>query len=377
MFTLFVFIIILGVLVFVHEMGHFMVARQNGIKCDEFGFGFPPRAIGVYKNEHSGKWKVVHGNKHVESENTIYSLNWIPVGGFVKINGEDGENKNEKDSFAHKSAWIRIKVLAAGVCMNFILAWVLFSLLLILGVNQAVDENDATAQNAKIQIVSVVPKSPAYEMGIREGDTVTKCIGSDERCGKNFANISELQNFVADNKGKAITLEIVRGASILDLQGTPRTEAPQGEGLLGIGLAQTVFVKYSFWEALKQGPVVMWNVLVMMMLVIKALFAGDASNIGGPLAIAHYTKQATALGIGSLIQLTALLSMNLGIVNILPIPALDGGRIFFVLIEKIKGSPVSQETESSFHTVGFFLLMILMVYLIFHDVVRYGLGGIF
>lgn len=381
MLTLLVFLIILGILVFVHELGHFTVARRNGIKCDEFGFGFPPRAIGIVRVDKKKKWlsgwKIVIGNKHVESENTVYSLNWIPLGGFVKIKGEDGEHKKEKDSFSSKSAWIRVKVLAAGVIMNFLLAWVLFSWLLTMGINQEVDQNDTSVSGTNIQIVSVAPKSPAYDMGIREGDTVKKCVGESEICSRPFANIAELQSFVKENKGKEITLQIVRGEKTLDLSGDVRKESPEGEGLLGIGLAQTTFVKYSFLDALKQGPVVMWNVLIMMGLVLKSLFAGDASNIGGPLAIAHFTKQATALGFSSIIQLAALLSVNLGIVNILPIPALDGGRILFVLIEKIKGSPVSQETEGTMHTIGFFLLMILMVYLVVHDVMRYGVGGIF
>ena len=214
-------------------------------------------------------------------------------------------------------------------------------------------------------------------MGIREGDTVVRCIGNDARCGHSFANIAELQAFVADNKGKQITLDIERGSQRLNLIGTPRMEAPEGEGLLGIGLAQTIFKKYSFFEAIKQGPVVMWNVLMMMGAVIGNLFAGDTSNIGGPLAIAHFTKQATALGFASLVQLAALLSVNLGIVNILPIPALDGGRILFILIEKIKGSKISAHTEGTMHTTGFILLMMLMAYLVIHDLMRYGFGGIF
>lgn len=381
MLTLLVFLIILGILVFVHELGHFTVARRNGIKCDEFGFGFPPRAIGVYKKEKKGKWyagwRMVIGNKHVESDHTIYSLNWIPLGGFVKIKGEDGEHKKEKDSFSSKSAWIRVKVLAAGVIMNFLLAWVLFAWLLTMGINQEVDQNDTSVSGTNIQIISVAPKSPAYEMGIREGDNVIKCAGENPTCSGPFTNIAELQNFVKENKGKEITLEIARGDKNLSFAGKVREQSPDGEGLLGIGLAQTTFVKYSFWQALKQSPFVMWNVLIMMGLVLKSLFAGDASNIGGPLAIAHYTKQATALGFSYIVQLAALLSVNLGIVNILPIPALDGGRILFVLIEKIKGSAVSQETEGTIHTIGFLLLMALMVYLVVHDVIRYGLGGIF
>ncbi|NTW27171.1 MAG: hypothetical protein HGA36_02510 [Candidatus Moranbacteria bacterium] len=377
MLTLVVFLIILGILVFVHELGHFVVARRNGIKCEEFGFGFPPRAVGYYFNEKTGKWKFIKGNKHVESKNTIYSLNWFPLGGFVRIKGEDGEGKADKDSFAAKSAWIRIKVLAAGVFMNFVLAWVLFSFLLFLGINQEVDQNDTTVKGAKIQIAAVVPKSPAYEMGIREGDTVVRCVGVDQLCNESFSNSAQLQAFVNANKGKQITLEILRGDKTMNLTGMPRMEAPAGEGLLGVGLAQTIFVKYSLWESIKQGPMVMWNVLLMMGTVIVGLFAGDTSNIGGPLAIAHFTKQATALGFASLVQLAALLSVNLGIVNILPIPALDGGRILFILIEKIKGSKISQKTENAMHTTGFFLLMMLMAYLVIHDLMRYGLGGIF
>lgn len=377
MFTLLVFLIILGVLVFVHELGHFAVARRNGIKCDEFGFGFPPRIAGVYRDEKKDKWKFVLGNKHVESKNTVYSVNWIPLGGFVRIKGEDGENKKEKDSFASKSAWVRIKVLGAGVTMNFILAWVLFSWLLMMGINQEVDQNDSSVSGTKIQIVTVAAKSPAYEMGIREGDTVVKCVGQDSKCNAPFANIVELQNFVKENKGKEIILQIERGDKKHEFEGFVREQAPEGEGLLGIGLAQTTFVKYSFWEAIKEGPKVMWNVLVMMGYVLKSLFAGDVSNIGGPLAIAHYTKQATALGFSYIIQLAALLSVNLAVVNILPIPALDGGRILFVLIEKIKGSPVSHEMEGTLHTLGFMLLMALMVYLVIKDLFRYGVGGIF
>lgn len=377
MLTLIVFLIILGVLVFVHELGHFTVARRNGIKCDEFGFGFPPRAIGVYKDEKKNKWKFIFGNKHIESKNTVYSLNWIPLGGFVKIKGEDGEGKKEKDSFASKSAWIRIKVLAAGVTMNFILAWVLFSWLLTMGINQEVDQNDSSVTGTKIQIVTVAAKSPAYEMGIREGDTVIKCLGENPKCNSSFANIVELQNFVKENKGKDISLQIERGEKTLEFTGFVRESAPEGEGLLGIGLAQTTFVKYSFWHAIKEGPKVMWNVLMMMGYVLKSLFAGDVSNIGGPLAIAHYTKQATELGFSSIIQLAALLSINLAVVNILPIPALDGGRILFILIEKIKGSAVSADTEGTLHTLGFMLLMALMIYLVVKDVLRYGIGGIF
>ncbi|HEX8974755.1 MAG TPA: M50 family metallopeptidase [Patescibacteria group bacterium] len=377
MLTFIIFIIILGILIFVHEFGHFIVARRNGVKAEEFGFGFPPRAIGMVYVDKTKKWKIIKGNKEVESNNTIYSLNWVPFGGFVRIKGEGGDHSKDADSLASKSAWIRFKVFVAGVTMNFILAWLLLIVLLIMGVNQEIGQEDASVTGAKIQVAAVVPKSPAYEMDLREGDTLLKCVGSDARCEQNFSNISELQSFIADHKGQQITLEISRGDKVLDLIGTPRTVAPQGEGLLGIEMAQTKFVRYSLWAAIKQSPIYMWNILVMMGMVLRDLFTGNAKDIGGPVAVIHFTKQAAALGLSSLIQLTALLSLNLAIVNFLPIPALDGGHILFVIIEKIKGSPVNRNVENWIHTAGFFLLMALMVYMIIHDISRYGLGGIF
>jgi regulator of sigma E protease len=433
--TIIVFVIILGILVFVHELGHFIVARRNGIKAEEFGFGFPPRIVGIQFMTGKGKqkvsevesievktmdmkiggeeiiqetitekihtsekmmpikkWRIIWGSTDGDSEDekqnrheiyqkkfsggTIYSLNWLPIGGFVRIKGEDGGEKKDADSFASKSPWIRFKVLAAGVTMNFILAWVLFSVLLVLGTNQEVDLNDSSVQGTKIQIAMVVPKTPAYEMGIREGDTIVKCIGSDERCDNSFANVSEMQAFVNDNKGKQITLEVQRGDKTLDFTGTPRLDVPANEGALGVELVQTKFVKYSLWEAIIKAPVVMFNMLVAIMYVLRELFVGNTSDIGGPIAIVHMTKQVTELGFSYVIQLIAVLSINLAIINILPFPALDGGRILFILIEKIKGSPVSQKIENWAHTAGFFLLMLLMIYLVIHDFMRYGFKNI-
>src|SRR3989338_3651777 len=138
MITIFIFLILLGLLIFVHELGHFLVAKWNGIKSHEFGFGFPPRLVGVVKNDATGRYKVIWGNRDVKSPHTVYSLNWLPLGGFVKIKGEDGHSQ-DPDSFAGKSAWIRTKVLGAGVAMNFIFAWLLISIVFTLGLPQPID----------------------------------------------------------------------------------------------------------------------------------------------------------------------------------------------------------------------------------------------
>ena len=148
MLTILIFVIILGFLVFVHELGHFLTAKKNGIKTDEFGFGFPPRIAGFVKDDATGKYKILWGGKEYESKNTIYSLNWIPLGGFVRIKGEDGAEAKDPGSFAGKSAWVRIKVLAAGVVMNFVVAWLLLSVVFTLGIAQPIQQSAAPEARA-------------------------------------------------------------------------------------------------------------------------------------------------------------------------------------------------------------------------------------
>jgi regulator of sigma E protease len=376
MITAIIFILILGVLIFVHELGHFLTARRNGIKADEFGFGFPPRLGGFFKDEKTDKWKFILGNKDIQSKNTIYSLNWIPLGGFVKIKGENGDGKNELDSFASKSAWKRIKVLAAGVMMNFLLAWVLLSLVLWIGAPESIDTNGQAPANAKIQISEVLPDSPASSMGLKVGDEILRNQKFDSGSVA-FNSVADVQDYINSKKGQTIKLQVKRGEENLTLSGTPRVDAPQGQGPLGISLSQTVIDIYSWYAAIWNGLVATFNLIIAMIValfgIIKGLLVGlgVSSEIAGPIGIAVLTKQVATLGIVYVIQFAAILSINLGIINAFPFPALDGGRILFILIEKIKGSPVSQRTEQAFHTVGFVLLIILMILITFRDVTKF------
>ncbi len=371
MLTIIVFILILGVLIFVHELGHFLTARQSGIKADEFGFGFPPRILGVVKDEKSGKRKLVWGGKEVRSKFTIYSINWIPLGGFVKIKGEDGEGKKEKDSFAAKPALTRIKVLAAGVIMNFILAWVLIAIALTIGAPEAVDSAQAVP-GAHIQVTDVAGNSPASAMGMKIGDEIIGTGG-----GTKFQSVSDLQNYINSHKGQQIDLEIKRGSQTIDLKGAPRENAPSGQGALGIGLAETITRSYPWYQSIWQGLLdvlnLIWAMVVAIVGILKSLMTGHSvgADVTGPVGIAVLTKQVTALGLVYVLKFAALLSINLGIINAIPFPALDGGRILFVLIEKIKGRPVSQKVEQTFHTVGFLLLILLMIVITFRDVGKY------
>lgn len=370
-----VFIIILGVLVFVHELGHFITARRNGIKAEEFGFGFPPRIFGFIKDEKTGKYKFVPGNKEIKSQQTVYSINWIPLGGFVRIKGENGGNKEEKDSFAGKSAWIRIKVLAAGVTMNFILAWILISIVFMIGAPETVGLGSGST-NLKIQIASVANNSPASLAKLKVGDEIFKT--QKNLAGKkiDIKDIKDLQKYINTNKGRKITLTIKRGNEKMQFAIVPRIKTPKNQGSLGISLVETSLVKYSWynaiWTGLKTTGEITWAILIAFGGIIKGLFLGQGvgADVAGPVGIAVMTKQVTEMGISYILQFAALLSINLGIINILPIPALDGGRILFILIEKIKGSPVNQKLEQTFHTVGFLILILLLIVVSFRDVLH-------
>lgn len=379
MLTIIVFGLIIGLLIFVHELGHFLVARRNGIKADEFGFGFPPRALGIYFNENTHKWELVWGKRHVTSSNTVYSLNWLPLGGFVKIKGEDGHHAGEPDSFGSKSAWTRVKVLLAGVTMNFLLAWFVLTVALIIGTPQAVDRDKGDYKDIKIQISQVLEGTPAQAMGVRIGDEVMRCVGGDPVCQANFAGSAAVVQYIAAHKGTEIVLEVKRGKDLVKLTGTPRTDAPVDQGSLGIGLVETAIISYPWYRAIVEGLFytlsMIWSILVTLVTVIQGLFLGQkaAVDVAGPVGIVYFTKQVTDLGFVYILQFIALLSVNLGIINGFPFPALDGGRVLFILIESLKGSPVSQKFENTVHTIGFALLILLMLFVTFKDIIRFDI----
>jgi regulator of sigma E protease len=380
MFTLLVFIIVLGVLVFVHELGHFIVARRNGVSAEEFGFGFPPRVLGIYWNE-KGKRKIVWGNRSVKAIGTVYSINWIPLGGFVKIVGEDGEEKGDPKSFASKSAWSRVRMLAAGVAMNFLLAAVLLSAVYFMGAPQVVEDSaSGILKNEKIQIIAVANDSPAAGMGIKIGDQLVSAknnLGVETALG----NIEEIQNYIHAHEGEKITLGIKRGNENLELAGTPRKDYPADQGSLGISLTKTAEVSYplpeAVWRGIKSTFEMTWLILSTFAQIIARLLSGHSAgmDVSGPVGIAVLTGQVAHMGLVYIIQFTALLSINLAIINSLPIPALDGGRILFVIIEAIKGSPISQKFEQRAHNIGFALLITLMIVVTFQDLMRFDILG--
>lgn len=367
--TIVVFLLVLSVLVFVHELGHFATARWFGVKPREFGFGFPPRVWGVYKDQ-AGKWKQTRGAGEVkDAADTIYSINAIPLGGFVNI-GEDDINDSGPNSFVGKKIWQRAIILSAGVTMNIVLAMVIIILGLMFGMPQALDglSPKAKISNQQIQIMQVIAGSPAEIAGVKAGDIIV------DIDGQKFARYTDLQKYADDNVGKELSYNLKRYDQEIVKNIIPQKMDETKKGGIGIAIAETGIVKYpwylAIWEGSKATIYLTWAIIVAFFNLFKDLFTGHgvSADLAGPIGIATMTGQVARMGFVYLLQFTALLSINLAIINFLPIPALDGGRVIFLLIEKIKGSPVKREVEAAIHNICFIGLMILVLFVTVKDV---------
>lgn len=357
-----IFALVLGVLVLVHEIGHFVTARWMGVLVEEFGVGFPPRLLSITRN------------------NTVYSLNLIPLGGFVRIKGETGGDKNEVNSFSHKTALQRSCILSAGVLMNFILAFVLLSIGFMYGVPQEIaPEKSSTALNAHILIVEVESNSPAFVAGIQPGDSIA---GINEYVPKTPEDII---GYIQSHTDTELRISILRGSEKLDIRTRPALYGSHTSPILGIGTILAGTVRYGFFESWYRGAVATINLIAAVIVAFGGLLAsllqgkGIGEQVSGPVGVAVLTNQVAKLGIPYLINFTAMLSVNLGILNILPFPALDGGRVLFVMLEKIKGRPINARIENLFHSIGFALLILLIIFITYQDFVSYGgqiLGGL-
>lgn len=370
--TIITFIIILGILVFAHELGHFLVARKLGVKAEEFGFGFPPRIFGFYQDT-NGEWEKVLGGKEVnDAPGTVYSINWFPLGGFVKIKGESGENGTEQDSFASRKIWQRASILSAGVIMNIVLAAILISFGFMIGMPQVIDDLSygARVTDKKIQVMDVLPASRAEVAGIKLGDAILD-INSIH-----FASVAELQKFVDERIGQELKYKIRRGQEELIFNIVPEKLEETGRGGVGIAISEIGLVKYPFyiaiWEGIKSTIVITWAIIVAFFGLLKGIILGQgiSADLAGPVGIAALTGQVARLGFVYILQFAAILSINLAIINFLPIPALDGGRVLFLAIEKAKGRPVRRELENIIHNIGFALLMLLVLLVTFRDVTK-------
>lgn len=348
MLTAIIFILVIGVLVLVHEFGHFIFAKRAGMKVEEFGFGFPPRMVGWKRGE------------------TIYSINWIPFGGFVRILGEDGDEKGPR-TFASATGLQRLMVLVAGVIMNLLLAIVLLMAVNFFGLRVGIEPQDAShAKNVELQIVDVADGSPAQKADLQPLDAI-----------EGYSTVEAFQSAVSSHIGQPLPIEIKRGSQILDKTITPRANPPAGQGALGISLALTGIVNYPWYQAIWRGVADTYFLTVNTALgyyaLLKTLIVHGTliADVSGPIGIASLTGQAARVGFNYLLQFVAMISINLAILNIIPFPALDGGRVLLLGIEKAKGSPVHKKTEGLLNAIGFYILVSLMVYVTYKDIAKF------
>ena len=385
MITFLIFIAVLAVLVLSHEFGHFIVARKSGMKVYEFGFGFPPRILGIQWQKSAdgkkklklvwgkGKGNIIEEESGLPSEavaelGTVYSLNLIPLGGFVHIKGENGEDPGP-DSFGAQKAWKKALTLFAGVGMNIILAFVLITAGLMLGMPQAVDNLPAgvNIKDTHLEIIEAMAGKPAAQAGLQSGDII---VGLD-----NLENpsISAMQDYVNSHKDQDILVTVKRGDEVISKQIHPFIYEDTGKGGLGVSLVEVGLVSYPWYKAIYYGFLTTGFYLKEIILafygLLARLFTGHqvGESLSGPVGIAVMTGQVARLGFSHLLNFMALLSLNLAVINILPIPALDGGRLLFLLISKIKGKPISQRFEQLAHGLGFALLMFLVVIITIKD----------
>ncbi|MBY0376552.1 site-2 protease family protein [Patescibacteria group bacterium] len=362
-----IFIVILLVLVIVHEFGHFYSAKKFGIRVDEFGFGFPPKLFGIKKGE------------------TEYTFNAIPFGGFVKIFGEnpDDENTTGPDSarsFVNKAKWKQAVVLFAGVFANFVLAWLLFSFGLMSGMPTSTSSaNVAELKDVHLVVVSVLSDSPAQKGGLLSGDKIVSLEHMHEKGVMDEVtdiNPDTLKSFVVRHGGEEIDIGYLRGESkeVNIAKVTPKSTG--GDATIGISMDEIGVAKMPFFKALYDGGRMTLSLgksmLVGLYTLIEQAIMGKGSfaSVTGPVGMVGIVGEAYRFGFAYLLSFAGLISLNLAIINLLPFPALDGGRLFFLLVEKIKGSRMNPKVVNTANMVGFGILIFLMLLITYHDITK-------
>jgi regulator of sigma E protease len=340
---LIIFIVALSILVLVHEFGHFFAARKTGVKVEEFGLGLPPRIVAKKFGD------------------TIYSINWLMIGGFCKLYGEDGDGKGG-EAFNHKKPWQKLIIVLGGVLMNLVLAVVIFSVVYaILGVPKETD---------KVKIIEISKNSPAEKAGLKEDEVIQK-VGDKE-----IKTPNELTNEVAKYKGQKVNLTVNNEIVNVEVRQNP----PEGEGAIGIAISNTEMVKVpwyrsyegvgaGFKEAYFWGKIIAQGVFTM----IGGLFMGHVpKDVSGPIGMYEATSSINKnQGFLAVVHFFGIVSVNLAIVNVLPFPALDGGRIIFVLYEMITKKKANQKFEIMVNNIGMMLLLGLILLITVGDVGRF------
>lgn len=361
-----IFLIILLVLVVSHEWGHFIVAKKSGIRVDEFAFGMGPKI-----------WSMKRGE-------TTYRFNIFPIGGYVKIFGENPDEDSingpyKSRSFINKSAKIQALVLVAGIAMNLIVAWLLFSVgSMTVGLPIANGEQPSgyTLSNIQKIVLQVSPKSPAFDAGLKSGDTIISIKTSSQNLSA--IDTESLRNFIASNPGEEIEFvyrhpndRTVTTSSVM-----PQIQTGDTTAKVGMAIGEVGTLKLPVRRALIEGSKITWYktqevFMGFYTLISQSLQAkANVSELSGPVGLTGMVGDAYSLGFSYLISFTAAISISLAVLNLMPFPALDGGRLLFLLIEKIKGSRIKPEIANMVNLIGFGLLMLLMLVITYHDIMK-------
>jgi len=349
-----IFIAVLAVLILVHELGHFIAAKRAGIKVEEFGIGFPPRLYGKKRGE------------------TVYSINLIPLGGFVRLYGEEGSHSDSKRSFSGQSIWNRVKVVSAGILMNFLFGFLILLIYFSFGNPPAVSDPGRFVSEDKIEyrtlVLQVKENSAAAKIGIKEGDYISRV--NNQLIGK----VEDLTKFTEPRPGDEITVSF--GSNGQQTKSV-KLDNVDGKGRLGVMVGQTYGqIGYSWWQvpwvAAEETVRIIGLIFYYVYKILERLIVKGQVEEGvvGPVGIFMLTRQVVQLGLASVLRFIAFLSINLGVVNFLPFPALDGGQLVFLGFEKARGKKIRQSVEHGLQVFGFAVLIILIILITYRDVIR-------
>lgn len=363
-----IFLGVLIVLVVAHEFGHFIVAKWHGVRVEEFGFGFPPRI-----------WSKRRGE-------TLYSINSIPLGGFVKLTGEEGPEPdasrrygvNDPKSFAAKSKKARAAIMCAGVLFNVLLAIPILGFISWWGIPMAIEQAQSmkgAIEELGIFVSFVESGSPANEAGIKIGDRIKRI--EKENFVLEPSSTQEVHDFIFSSKGKEITLIVLRGEKEKIIKAVPRTEHKENQGALGIIMENASILRQPWYLAILNGVRLTFIMLFNIILGLTFLFwqiitgQGGLEFVAGPVGIYVLVGDMYRLGLSFFLNFIAYLSLLLAVINILPFPALDGGRLLFLGIEAVRGKPVSYKISNITHIIGFIILIIFALFITYHDLQRF------
>lgn len=370
-----IFYLILGVILFiglvvVHEWGHFIMARRGGVEVEEFGIGFPPKVWG----------------KKVKTKKSefLFTINLLPLGGFVKLKGENDSDKRP-GSFGSAKLMTKVKVMMAGVFMNLVTAIILFTILALVGIPKLVDNQFTVASDTKltsqiknpdsVKVADIGKNTPAEKAGIKPGDQILNFAGNEVK------QVDQVGTLAKENAGKDVSITLIRGEQLLNVNVTLNSEN-KGEGYLGVvseSGAEGHEVRRSTWSApiVGVGLTAQFTKMTFAGLdkAISSLFRGDTQTakdqVSGPIGIAYILNQVSKMGFNFVLMVIAIISLTLAIMNVLPIPALDGGRLFVTLLFRAVKKPLTKQKEEMIHGAGFIALMGLFVLITIVDINRF------